>query len=335
LKSTANATKKDKKEAEHEAFGTSHDLWKTIRMLLISQAEGILAEDRRSSTAMVRTGFTPRDIEMQDAPTIVTDDEKAIEHAEGDRRNSEEVHRGNRSPVIAEKGKPALGQLRISRCPFHPTRDRSLRNIKTEHEKLAMNAWRSPRWVLNNHPENQFSNFVRCLSSPDGPPDFGDQLPVQAESCLVPTHHGFGRDRNEGLLPSGPESADGDPEELIEEAEDRPWTAPLQHRELLPEREILQEEMPTTAQRANKRSEPDKKQIEHGPGLYQINDREYRRMLLILQSARILANHRRREPQRGRDRGLPEGIAAGFDFAGFSTKNRQQRESLPKTGHQC
>ena len=44
------------------------------------------------------------DIEVQDAPTIVTDDEKTIEHAEGDRRNSEEVHRGNRFPVIAEKG---------------------------------------------------------------------------------------------------------------------------------------------------------------------------------------------------------------------------------------
>jgi len=59
------------------------------------------------------------DIEVQDAPTIVTDDEKAIEHAEGDRRNSEEVHRGNRFPVITKKGKPARGRLRISRCPFH------------------------------------------------------------------------------------------------------------------------------------------------------------------------------------------------------------------------
>src|SRR5258708_29912888 len=55
------------------------------------------------------------DIEVQDTPTVVTDDEKTIEHAEGDRRNSEEVHRGNRFPVIAEKGKPALGRLRISR----------------------------------------------------------------------------------------------------------------------------------------------------------------------------------------------------------------------------
>src|SRR5258706_2155877 len=157
------------------------------------------------------------DIEVQDAPPIVTDDEKTIEHAEGDRRNSEEVHRGNRFSVITEKGKAARGRLRISRCPFHPTRDRSLRDIKTEHEKLAMDAWRSPRWVLNDHPEDQFLNLLRRLSPPDGPPDLGDQLPVQTESAPVPTHHGFGRDRNEGLLPSEPESADGDPEELVEQ----------------------------------------------------------------------------------------------------------------------
>jgi hypothetical protein len=157
------------------------------------------------------------DIEVQDAPTIVTDHEKAIERAEVDRRNSKEVHRGNRFPVITEKGKPTLGWLRLSRCPFHPTRDRSLRDIKTEHEKLAMDAWRSPRWVLNDHPEYQFLNLLRRLSSSGGPPDLGDQLPVQTESAPVPTHHRFGRDRNEALLPSGPESADGDPEDLVEQ----------------------------------------------------------------------------------------------------------------------
>src|SRR6202790_2187710 len=82
------------------------------------------------------------DIEVQDTPTIVTDNEKAIEHTERDRCHGEEVHRGNRFPVITEKGKPARGRLRISTCPFHPARDRSLRDIKTEHEKLAMDAWR-------------------------------------------------------------------------------------------------------------------------------------------------------------------------------------------------
>src|SRR5690349_9699984 len=156
------------------------------------------------------------DIAVQDAPTIVTDDEEAVERAEGDRRNTEEVHRGNRFPVITEKGKPALDWLRISRCPFHPTRDRSLRDLETEHEKLAMDAWRSPRWVLNDHPENQFPNLLRRRSSPCGPPDHGDQLPVQMESAPVPTHHRFGRDRNEGLLPCGPKSTNADPEELVE-----------------------------------------------------------------------------------------------------------------------
>jgi hypothetical protein len=53
------------------------------------------------------------DIEMEDTPAIVTDDEKATERAEGDRRNSEEVHRGNRVSVTADKGKPAPGRLRI------------------------------------------------------------------------------------------------------------------------------------------------------------------------------------------------------------------------------
>jgi hypothetical protein len=157
------------------------------------------------------------DIEVQDAPAIVTDDEKAIERAEGNRRNREEVHRGNRFAVITEKGKPAPRRLRITRCAFHPTRDRSLRDIKTEHEKLAMDAWRSPRWVLNDHPEDQFPNLLRLRSSPDGPPDLRDQLPVQTESAPVPTHHGFGRDRIKGLLPSGPESTDGDPKQLVEQ----------------------------------------------------------------------------------------------------------------------
>ena len=157
------------------------------------------------------------DIEVQDAPTIVTDDKKAIEHTERDRWHGEEIHGRNRFPVITEKGKPARSRLRISRCPFHPTRERSLRDIKTEHEKLAMDAWRSPRWVLNDHSEDQFPNFLRCLSSPDGPPDLGDQLPVQTESAPVPTNYGFRCGDDESLLPSGPESADGDPEELVEQ----------------------------------------------------------------------------------------------------------------------
>src|SRR5260370_40371284 len=105
-------------------------------------------------------------IEVEDAATIVTDDEKAMEHAEGDRRNSEEVHRGNRFPVIMEKGKPALGRFRISRCPFHPTRDRSLRDIKTEHKSSPLKTCASPVGFATNLRKINFPTFFDYFQSP-------------------------------------------------------------------------------------------------------------------------------------------------------------------------
>src|ERR1700674_290358 len=107
---------------------------------------------------------------------IMTVDEKAMERAEGDRWNSEKVHRGNRFPVITEKGKPAPGQLRIARCTFHPTRNRSLRDIKTKHEKLAMDAWRSPGLILSNHTEDQGANL------------FADTHRTGAQHIYLPLH---------------------------------------------------------------------------------------------------------------------------------------------------
>jgi hypothetical protein len=127
----------------------------------------------------------------------------------------------------------------------------------------------SPGRVLRNHPENQIPNRLQCLFSPNLRPDFGDQLPIQSKSGTVPPNHRFQGDNDGGLLPSGPDSPSNYPEELIEEAEDRPWTAPVQHSELLPEGEILKDETPTTTKHVSKRSKQEKEQIEHGTELYQ------------------------------------------------------------------
>jgi hypothetical protein len=43
----------------------------------------------------------------------------------------------------------------------------------------------------------------------------------------------------------------------------------LQNRELLPEREVFQEKIPTVTKDANKCSEAEEKQVEHGTELYQ------------------------------------------------------------------
>jgi len=158
----------------------------------------------------------PGDVEMQDASTIVADDEKALEDAECDRWHGEEVHRGNSFAVVPQKRKPALGWLRVPRRSFHPTGDRSLRDIKTQHEKLAMDARCSPGWVLGNHPEDQLADFSRRLPSSNPRPHSGDQPPVQAETGPVPADHCFRGNDDKGALPTRPEPADGNPEEPVE-----------------------------------------------------------------------------------------------------------------------
>ena len=44
--------------------------------------------------------------------------------------------------------------LGVSRRSFHPTGNRSLRNIKTQHQKLTVGARRSPRWILGHHAKD-------------------------------------------------------------------------------------------------------------------------------------------------------------------------------------
>jgi hypothetical protein len=60
-----------------------------------------------------------------------------------------------------------------------------------------------------------------------------------------------------------------DPEELIDQRQ--PWSRmpTFQKGELLPERQVLQDEIALATKRAGERSDPKKSQIEHGPELYQ------------------------------------------------------------------
>jgi hypothetical protein len=55
------------------------------------------------------------DVNVQDAPPIMADDEEAVEHAERDRWHREEIHGRNRFPMVSKEGQPALGRVRISR----------------------------------------------------------------------------------------------------------------------------------------------------------------------------------------------------------------------------
>ena len=74
-----------------------------------------------------------RDVEVQDTPAIVADDEEAVEDTESDRGYGEEVHGRNRFLVILQKRTPTFDWLGISGRPLHPARDGSLRNLEPQH----------------------------------------------------------------------------------------------------------------------------------------------------------------------------------------------------------
>jgi len=92
-----------------------------------------------------------RDIDVKNLTTIVTDHEEAVEHAEPDGRNRKEVHRRDGFSVIAQKGEPSFGRLRVSRRTIHPAGYGALRNIETQHEELPVNARRAPSRILGHH----------------------------------------------------------------------------------------------------------------------------------------------------------------------------------------
>ena len=71
---------------------------------------------------------------MQDPPTVMTDDEEALQKAEGDGGHREEVHGRDGFAVIVQKAEPSTSGFWIFGCAFHPARNGSFRDIETQHE---------------------------------------------------------------------------------------------------------------------------------------------------------------------------------------------------------
>src|SRR5450631_4217254 len=149
-------------------------------------------------------------------PPIVADDEETVEQAERNRGNGEEVHRSDGFSKIAQKGEPTFGWFGISRRSSHPAGDRSLRDIKTKHQKLAVNAWCTPGRVLDHRMENEIPYLFGNPPPAHHSPSPGDHTPIERESRSVPSHDGLWTHDNQSLFPSGPEPSRKNPEEFIE-----------------------------------------------------------------------------------------------------------------------
>ena len=83
----------------------------------------------------------------------------------------------------------------------------------------------------------------------------------------MPADYSFGRDDDEGLLPSRPEPPSDYPEELIEKPETRARMSPLQHDELLTQSEILEKETLPPEKETDQHAEAEPDEAHHGQDL--------------------------------------------------------------------
>jgi len=90
------------------------------------------------------------DVKVQDAPTIVADHEEAVEKAESDRWDGEEVHRRNGFPMVAKENEPTS-------CRFLGARFIQREIVRSERSRPSM---RSSPCILGA-PQLGFSATTR------------------------------------------------------------------------------------------------------------------------------------------------------------------------------
>ncbi|MGA2654017.1 MAG: hypothetical protein ABSF28_26145 [Terracidiphilus sp.] len=186
-------------------------------------------------------------VAMEDTPPVMRDDEETVEYAENQRRQGEEVHRGDGFAMVAEKGCPSLRQLRTPWHSPHPAQHGSFRDIEAEHFQLAMNARRAPSSVLGDHSEDDLAQFSADAlpACPSLMPR--DPRPIQFETGSVPSRNRLRLDKNQRLFPSTPDSAQYRPKRSVRTGRSRLRVSSPQDCKLLPKRHVFQDKVPATA----------------------------------------------------------------------------------------
>ena len=187
--------------------------------------DGISVQDEVLDRRLVREGlpelldhpvrrWVGRDIEVEDLPATVLDDEESVEQTERGRRDDKEVHGREDVAMVTEKSLPALALLRVCWSPWHQPGNRCLPDFVAELEQLAMDPRRAPV-VLGCHLADEVSDlgfgwrttgFIASLRLPS---------PVEPEALPMPSDDRVRLHDDQCRPPSGPGSAHQHPEELV------------------------------------------------------------------------------------------------------------------------
>jgi hypothetical protein len=207
-----------------------------------------------------------RHIEVQDLTPVVADDEKAVQNTKSERWDGEKVHRSNGLAMVSEERQPSLHRVWISRGSPDPSRDTPFREVETQLEQFAVNARRSPGWILSNHTEDQGANlFADTL--PSYLADSGDPRPIQPKSRSMPVHDSSRSDQDERLHPPRPAHSQRNPEQFVQGSQSTARSLRVQCQQLPTESQVFEDEVHPTTGRTDQPAEEMPERHDHGKNL--------------------------------------------------------------------
>jgi len=126
-----------------------------------------------------------------------------------------------------------------------------------------MNAWRTPGRVLDNHAEDEVTQF-----SADTPSSHTDSMPrkpspIQLEPCSAPTSNSLWLDQDQHLLPSRPKPPQDYLKEFVLSGKPQPRASFAQNRELLPKSQVFQEQIPAREKQSSCKFSRKPQQVRH------------------------------------------------------------------------
>jgi hypothetical protein len=127
---------------------------------------GLLTHAGRAATKsqQERLAICP-DSAVKNSPSVVRDDEKAVEHSEGKRRDGEQIHCRDGLPMIVQKRCPSFRRLRTPRRFPHPAQNSSFGDGETQHLQLPGDARCAPGGIFCDHAKDQVAQFLVDASS--------------------------------------------------------------------------------------------------------------------------------------------------------------------------
>ena len=210
-----------------------------------------------------RTRRMARHLTLKNAAPVMRDDEKAVEHSEGQRWHGKEIHCGDGFPMIAQKGRPLLGRLRTPRRSLHPAQHGSLRKIEAKHFQFAVDARCAPCGVFRYHAKDQLAQFLADAFSARANPTPREPRPIQLEPCTVPANDCLRLDEDQRALPFRPEPPQDHPEQLVGSRDLRSRTPLLQNDKLLAKSQVLKQQVAARAKDADKEDRQRSQQAQH------------------------------------------------------------------------